>query len=143
MRVIVAPLHRSREGRRTVVSTVAPEPRHKPNYMRPARLAIMLAHTRKIQTMIDRGDLKDRADAARTFGFTRARASQLLDLCYLAPHIAEAIAFMEHECGVERITERVMRKIVRTVSWFEQREMWAELKFRTVVVDQEDERGRA
>ncbi len=91
-------------------------------------MAIMLAHAHKIQRMIDRGELKDRADAARMYGFTRARMSQLLDLCYAAPNIAEEIALMTVERGIEKITERAMREIVRIVDWEEQRKMWTAMK---------------
>jgi len=63
--------------------------------------------------MIASGDLKDRAHAAADLGFTRARMMQLLALTLLAPNIQEEILFLEVEGGVERITERALRDVVK------------------------------
>jgi hypothetical protein len=81
----------------------------------------MLALAHKLQQAIDRGDLRDQADAARRLGFNRARITQLFDLTLLAPGIQEQILFLESVDGVEPITERAVRRVVRAATWEKQR----------------------
>jgi len=90
----------------------------------------MLALTIRIENMIERGDLPDRASAALHFGFTRARITQLLGLTLLAPDIQEELLFRNVENGVEQITERTLRSIDAEAFWSQQRELWAALKRR-------------
>jgi predicted XRE-type DNA-binding protein len=59
---------------------------------RPARLAIMLALTHKVQQAIDRSAVHDRAEVARRLGLPQARVTQLLDMTLLAPEIQEQIS---------------------------------------------------
>lgn len=89
-----------------------------------ARVAIMLALAHKLQQAIDRGDLRDQADAARRLSFNRARITQLFDMTLLAPDIQEQILALEAVDGVEPITERAARRVVRTSGWEEQRMAW-------------------
>jgi hypothetical protein len=51
----------------------------------------MLALAWKIQEAVDRGEIKDRAEAARRLGVTRARVTQLLALPLLPVRVQEAI----------------------------------------------------
>jgi ParB-like chromosome segregation protein Spo0J len=85
----------------------------------------MLALAHKLQQAIDRGDLRDQADAARRLGFNRARITQLFDLTLLAPDIQEQLLAFESVDGVEPITERAVRRVVRASGWGEQRGAWA------------------
>jgi hypothetical protein len=104
---------------------VVPPPTPPPTPVcRPARVAFMLALAHKLQQAIDRGDLRDQADAARRLGFNRARITQLFDLTLLAPDIQEQILALESVDGVEPITERVVRRVVRAQGWQEQRGAW-------------------
>jgi hypothetical protein len=124
-REVVVPLFRSRRGKGVGVSEKAPAAAAPQR--RPARIAHMLALARQIEMMIERGELKDRAHAAANLGFTRARVTQLLSLTLLAPDIQEDILFLEVDDGVERITERALRDVVRVDDWEEQRLRWAKL----------------
>ncbi len=90
---------------------------------RPARVAVMLALAHKIQDAIDRGVVRDRADAARRLGLTRARMTQLLNLTLLAPDIQEQILFAKAVDGVEPMSEKSIRGAMATISWDVQREM--------------------
>jgi hypothetical protein len=113
-------LHRVRKGhakRFVDASPVAPAP-----IRRPARVAIMLALAHKIQHAIDRGAVRDRAEAARRLALTRARVTQLIDLTLLAPDIQERILFAESVEGQEAMAERAVRAAVRVESWAKQRE---------------------
>ena len=126
-RVIKGRLFRARQGRRLrFVETEPPAPR--PERKQPFRVARMLALAHKMQGMIDRGEVKDRASLARRLGFTRARISQLLDLTLLAPDLQEEILFMEVAPGRDPITERGVRVVVRSRGWGEQRRRWADVQ---------------
>jgi hypothetical protein len=122
---VVVPIFRRREGRGVGLS--ATPPKSPPLRRRPARVAYMLALALRIEKMIAKGELVDRADAAATFGFTRARITQLLALTLLAPDIQEAILFLEVDDGVERISERSLRPVARLDDWQEQRALWVKL----------------
>jgi len=100
---------------------VIPPPAPPPAPVRkPARVAVMLALAHKLQQAIDRGDLRDQADAARRLGLTRARLTQLMDLTLLAPDIQEQILFLESVDGVEPMSERELRAAARTALWARQ-----------------------
>jgi hypothetical protein len=117
-RVVAGKLHRVR---RTLAKTFVqqlpapPEP-----VRRPARIALMLALAHKIQDAIDRGIVRDHVDAARKLGLTSGRVTQLLNLTLLAPDIQEQLLFAETIDGVEPISERRIRGILRFVGWGEQ-----------------------
>ncbi|MBK8482305.1 MAG: hypothetical protein IPL40_14260 [Proteobacteria bacterium] len=81
----------------------------------------MLALAHRFQAAIDLGDYRDRADLARQLGFTRARISQLLDLLTLAPDLQEQIIDLEAVDGVEPLSERALRAVVKIEGWSEQR----------------------
>lgn len=123
-RIFTGQLFRVRDGRRWGFTDVPPVPPPK-QARRPARVAQALALAYRLQTAIDRGDCRDRAELARQLGFTRARVTQLLDLLLLAPDIAERVLFLEAVDGVEPLTERALRAVVRHDSWAEQRQTWA------------------
>lgn len=91
---------------------------------RPARVARMLALAHHIRWAIERGDVPDASTVARRLGLTRARVSQLLDLCLLAPDIQEAILALEAVDGAEPIPERALRDVGRAGGWAEQRRRW-------------------
>jgi hypothetical protein len=83
-----------------------------------------LALLHHIAAAIERGDLAVCADAARQFGFTRARITQILDLLLLAPDIQEAVLFLEAVDAREPVTERGLRGLVKMEEWGEQRARW-------------------
>ena len=73
---------------------------------------------------IERGEYRDRADAARAHGLTRGRVTQLLNLSLLAPDIQEHLLELEAVDGREPLSERALRKVVRHSCWAEQRTAW-------------------
>ncbi len=87
----------------------------------------MLALAHRLETAIERGDYRDRANIARQLGFTRARVTQLLDLTRRAPDIQEQILCLEAVDHREPLTERVIRELVAQSSWDEQRRAWVDL----------------
>lgn len=98
------------------------EPR--PPLRRPARVAQMLALAHRIERQIAAGDFADRADAARKLGLTRARVTQLCDLLLLAPDIQEEILHLESVDGIEPLSARALRPLVRELEWRRQRDGW-------------------
>ena len=70
-------------------------------------LSSRLAH--HMQGMIDRSEIRDRAELARRLGVTWARVTQILDMTMLAPGIQEEVLFMEAVDGKEPMGERGLR----------------------------------
>jgi hypothetical protein len=77
-------------------------------------------YTHTIQRAIDRGEIRDQAEAARMLGVTRARMTQVLDLTLLAPAIQEEILFMD---GLKRNggDAKHLRHAARLSAWEEQK----------------------
>ena len=123
-RVVLGELHRIRQGReRRFVATVAAKPAPAPP--RPAKVAVLLALAHRVQREIDAGTMKDRAEAARKLGISRARVTQVLDLTLLAPSIQEAVLSMETTGGAEPVTERSLREVLKYEAWALQEAVWA------------------
>jgi hypothetical protein len=99
----------------------------RPVARRPAKVARMLALAHHIQGAIDRGIVADRAAVARQLGFTRAKVTQLLDLILLAPNIQDELLGMEAVAGIEPLSERKLRELVREPEWGRQRKIWGGL----------------
>jgi hypothetical protein len=113
-------------GRKARFVAEEPQPRVEP-VRRPAKAAQLLALAHHLREAIESGRLPDGASVARALGFTRARISQILDLTLLAPDIQEAVLGLEAVDGAEPpVNERVLREVLRTASWREQRERLAE-----------------
>ena len=125
-RIFTGNLFRVRQGNGWTFTEEPPPPPREP-VRRPARIAQMLALAHRLQAAIDQGEYQDRADLARQLGFSRARVTQLLDLLLLAPAIQERVLDMEAVDGVEPLSERVLRPLVRTSAWTKQRELWNDL----------------
>lgn len=119
-RIFTGQLFRVRDGHGWAFTNDPPAAPAAP-VRRPARVAQALALAHRLQTAIDRGDYRDRAELARQLGFTRARVTQLLDLLLLAPDIQERVLDLEAVDGVEPMAERALRSIVGHGSWAEQR----------------------
>lgn len=115
--VVAGALHRVQRGRGKKFSA---EPPRGP-FRRPARVAVTLALAHMIQRAIDRGEIRDQAEAARRLGVTRARMTQILDLTLLAPDLQEEVLFHDAVCGLRHLGECAMRATVRSRQWADQR----------------------
>ena len=92
---------------------------------RVPRVVRRLALAHCIDGMIQAGELKDLADAARAIGLTRARMTQIMNLLLLAPEIQEAILDLPPVTnGRDPISERRLRRIVAEPDWTKQRALW-------------------
>ena len=92
---------------------------------RALRVARHLALAHEIERRIRAGELDDLAHAARAFGLTRARVTQITNLLLLAPAIqAEILAMPPVTAGRDLITERTLRPVVAEPVWKMQTAMW-------------------
>ena len=94
---------------------------------RPAKVAQMLAMAHHLQSKIDQGEIKDRAELARRLGITRARVTQILDMTLLAPAIQKEVLFMEAVDRREPMSERDLHQFARRPAWADQRAAWRTL----------------
>ncbi|MBK9129711.1 MAG: hypothetical protein IPM13_18295 [Phycisphaerales bacterium] len=91
-----------------------------------ARLARRLALAHHVEDLIERGVLRDHADAAAVLGISRPRMSQLAALLALSPAIQERILTGQLACS-----EREMRHVAAQPLWDEQTRMVEALAQRT------------
>ena len=92
------------------------------------RVARLLAFAHEIERRIRAGELNDLAHAARVFGLTRARVTQIVSLTLLAPAIQEEILVLPPiTVGRDPLTERSLRPLVAEPLWDRQMAMWEQL----------------
>jgi hypothetical protein len=123
-RLIAGRLIRGRSGRSVTLRTTPSTPTP---VIKPANVSHLLAAAYWVIARIDAGELRDLADAARRFGITRARMTQIMDLMLLAPEIQEQVLSMHGVGGRCGISERCLRALAKTRGWPEQRSMWQEI----------------
>ena len=111
-RVITGKLFRHRRSDGCSFEDQPPAPPPEP-VRRPARVALMLALAWKIREAIDEGVVESQTEVAERLGLTRARVTQLLDLTLLPVAVQERVLFLEAVDGVEVVTERGLRGVVR------------------------------
>ena len=112
MTTIEVPMHRAREGKRTVFAASAPAPRSLPP--RVPRVARMLAVGHALRAALD--GTANLSELASATGFTPERITQLVDLTFLAPDIQERLVFDDLP-----VTAKALQPITLMRSWAEQR----------------------
>ena len=128
-RVVTGRIFRVRDGHGWGFSETPPGPPPEP-VRRPARVARMLALAHRLEETIESGEYCDRAHLAKDFGLSRTRITQLLDMTLLAPDIQEEVLELEAIDGLEPVSERALREVLRYEGWDEQQATWRDLKFR-------------
>jgi hypothetical protein len=97
-------------------------------------VARVLAFAHEIDRRVRADELADLAHAARVFGLTRARVTQITNLLLLAPAIQEEVLAMPPvTVGRDPITERTLRPIVAEPVWGRQLPAWRSLTARREV----------
>ena len=91
------------------------------------RVSRLMALAIKFDSLVRRGEIRDYADLARLGYVTRARITQIMNLLNLAPDIQEEILFLERVDGLEPVTERGLREVVKRQVWAEQENAWSRL----------------
>jgi hypothetical protein len=93
------------------------------------RVTQVLALAIHFQDMIQRGEARDYADLARLGCLTRERMSQIMELVWLAPDIAqEILQFPPSSTPRFPLGEVAARQIACHLDWHAQRESWRKLK---------------
>ncbi|ACY13493.1 hypothetical protein [Haliangium ochraceum] len=101
-----------------------PAPSASPPARRPARVAQMLAFAHRVDGEVERGEFESRSAAARHYGMSTGRITQLLSLLWLSPEIQEDVLFLEAVDGREPVSGQALEKIARIADWGEQRRGW-------------------
>ncbi|ACY13249.1 hypothetical protein [Haliangium ochraceum] len=108
--------------------TGKPSPSPPPPTRRPTRIAQMLAFAHRVEAEVTRGDFESRSAAARHYGMTTGRITQLLSLLWLSPDVQEDVLFLEAVDGREPVSGQALEKIARIADWGEQRRGWREVR---------------
>ena len=77
-----------------------------------SRAARMLALAHHVEGLVESGQVKGYAEAARRLGITRARMSQVMNLQNLSARVQETILL-----GKDHVSERELREIVGKPEW--------------------------
>ena len=98
----------------------------------PTAIARRVALAHHVEALIERGELRDYAEAARRLGITRARLSQIADLALLAPSIQTAVLL-----GRCEPRDRHLQAVGRHALWKDQRRAFSSM-FPNVLEDEHD-----
>jgi site-specific DNA recombinase len=102
-----------------------------PESGRVPRVSRLMALAIKYDGLVREGTVRHRRDLAEAGHISRARMSQILSLVDLAPEIQEALLFLPKTvAGPDRITEKALRQIARSMDWDWQKKQFAELMAR-------------
>jgi hypothetical protein len=85
------------------------------------RIARLLALAIRLERLVREQAVRDYAEVARRGRVTRARTTQIMNLCNLAPDIQEQILFLPSGA---KLNERNLRPISQVIDWDEQRRLF-------------------
>ena len=105
--------------RRRVASTVPAS-----GSRRPAYVARLLALAHELRGLLDRGEVSGIGELARRLGVSQPRVTQVLNLTRLCPAIQAEVVAMVAVDGVEPMSERPLREVLREVGWVRQWRWW-------------------
>ncbi len=99
------------------------------------RISKLMALAIHFDGLIKTGVVRDYADIARLGGVSRARVSQIMNMLLLAPPIQEELLFLPKILtGKNPVTERDIRKILKTPDWEEQLFLWESVKSEEILI---------
>lgn len=108
---------------KTIVETgTQPE---QPTFGRLPRITKMMALAIRLDLLIKTGQVIDQAELARVGHVSRARLTQIMTMLQLAPDIQEHLLFLPKSDRQDKITEREIRSLARSLDWNTQRKNWA------------------
>ena len=92
---------------------------------RVPRVSRLMALAIKFERLVREGTVRNYRDVAAAGQISRARMSQILRLCDLAPAIQEQLLFLPKTmAGPDRVTEKSLRHIARSIDWDWQRKQF-------------------
>ena len=100
---------------------------HKGRRPRIPRITPLMALAIKFQDMVDRGEVRDFAELARLGYVSRARLTQIMNLCHLAPDIQGMLLDDGDGRHVSLVTEKDLREVSRIVCWDDQRQVLSQI----------------
>jgi DNA invertase Pin-like site-specific DNA recombinase len=93
------------------------------------RVSRLMALAIKFERLIREGEIRNHRTIADTGQVSRARLSQIMRLTDLAPSIQEELLFLPKTiAGRDRITEKALRQVARSVDWDSQKKQFEDLK---------------
>ena len=123
---------RGARGRKVLREGETPPPPPRAVFGRVPRVARLMALAIRFRGLIESGEIHDYAELARLGHVTRARITQIMNLCCLAPDLQEQLLFLPPiERGRDPIKEWQLRPIAAVPDWRKQRRMWENLIART------------
>jgi hypothetical protein len=79
--------------------------------------------------LLDAGVVGSQTELAALTKLSTARITQIMNLLVLAPDIQEELLFLPPVArGQSSVSERVLRPLLKTLVWSEQRAMWAAIR---------------
>lgn len=103
-----------------------------PDSGRVPRVSRLIALAIRFERQIREGEIRSYRDIAQAGRISPARLSQIMRLTDLAPSIQEELLFLPKTLtGADRITEKALRHVARSIDWEWQKKAFAELKTRS------------
>ena len=107
---------------------IGPDPRSGQPRGRLPRITKLMALAIRFERLLSEGEIEDYSELARLGHVSKARISQVMNLCLLAPSIQEEILFLPRiEDGRDPITLRDLQALALQPDWGEQKRLWATL----------------
>ena len=98
---------------------------------RVPRISRLMALAIKFERLIGEGEIRNYRALAEVGQISRARLTQIMRLTELAPNIQEELLFLPKTlAGPDRVTEKGLRKVVRSIDWEHQKRLFEALKRR-------------
>ena len=113
----------TKSGRKIAMPGPAPEPAAPVG--RTPRVSKLMALAIRFDQLLRDGQVADQSELARLAHVTQPRMTQIMNLLLLAPDIQEEILFLPRVTdGNDPIHERMLRPVVATDVWEDQRHLW-------------------
>ena len=98
---------------------------------RVPRISRLMALAIKFERLICEGEIRNYRALAEAGQISRARLTQIMRLTELAPSIQEELLFLPKTlAGPDRVTEKALRKVARSIDWDQQKQLFEALKRR-------------
>ena len=95
---------------------------------RVPRVARLLALALRLEQLVQTGVIANYAELARLGHVSRARITQIVNLCLLAPDLQEAVLFLPLTVrGRDPIPLRQLQRVAAELDWMQQRRLWQAL----------------
>lgn len=107
---------------------------------RVPRVARLMALAIKFEGLLRSGSVSSLSELAHVAHVTQPRMTQIMNLLHLAPDIQEALLQAPVSAGRENLSEHMLRSVVRSTRWSDQRAAWRTFRTRLssmVLVTQE------